>query len=80
MLIKKCVGLSYKLYSLASQYKCKVSVELYTLQGKLVQEVSNEQSAQTISIDTNQLPNGVFLVKVISNGNTLNIQKLVIAQ
>ncbi len=62
----------------ANKYE-KISAHVYNSYGQLVKSIPNSKTSQVYSqkIDLNNLPSGIYFVKVIGNGKIINTKKLI---
>ncbi|WP_083937196.1 HYR domain-containing protein [Lewinella cohaerens] len=53
------------------------AVEVFDLQGRMVQQIRMEGAVQSFQLDISDLPNGVYVLRAISKENELLIQQLI---
>jgi hypothetical protein len=62
--------------------KGKVTLEIYDINGKLIQELVNSylsEGSYIVNFDANKLPSGVYFYRLLSNGKS-TIKKMVLVK
>jgi hypothetical protein len=61
--------------NLEGQFKTGIQLELYTIQGQMI-ETYNIEAGSLFSIDLSHLNSGAYLIKIIRNNETVQVQTI----